>query len=73
VKKYNHIIVVGGKEAADGSMNLRVVNQPNEEATFGVLEATLGKKLDEKEKAKGVQVPLDVARKYFEDLANAFM
>jgi threonyl-tRNA synthetase len=73
VKKYNHVIVVGGKEAADGSMNLRVVNQPNEDATFGILEAALGKTLDEKEKAKGVQVSLDVARKYFETLANAFM
>jgi hypothetical protein len=37
------------------------------------LEAALGKTLDEKEKAKGVQVSLDVARKYFETLANAFM
>jgi threonyl-tRNA synthetase len=73
VKKYNHIIVVGSKEAEDGSMNMRVINQPNEDATFEVLEAVLGRTLAEKEKEKGVQIPLDVARKYFESLASAFM
>jgi threonyl-tRNA synthetase len=73
VKKYNHIIVVGSKEAEDSSMNMRVINQPNEDATFEVLEAVLGRTLAEKEKEKGVQIPLDVARKYFESLASAFM
>lgn len=73
VKKYNHIIVVGNKEAENGGMHLRVINQPNEEATFGVLEAALGKKLTETEKSRGAHIPLDVARKYFENLANSFM
>jgi threonyl-tRNA synthetase len=74
VKRYNHIIVVGGKEVESGSMNLQVVNQPNEEMTVEVLEQRLGRKLTEKESAKNtVNLGLDVARKYFENLANSFL
>jgi threonyl-tRNA synthetase len=73
LKKYNHMIVVGSKEAEIDAINLKLLNQPNEEATVEVLEAALGKKVTEKDLAKGVNVPLDVARKYFENLANGFM
>jgi threonyl-tRNA synthetase len=74
VKKYNHIIVVGGREVESGSMNLQIVNQPNEEATIEALENALGNKLNDKERAKHtVNVGLNVARKYFETLANSFL
>jgi threonyl-tRNA synthetase len=74
VKKYNHIIVVGGREVESGSMNLQIVNQPNEEATIEALENALGNKLNDKERAKNtVNVGLNVARKYFETLANSFL
>ncbi|KAH3977977.1 threonine--tRNA (Thr) ligase [Parastagonospora nodorum] len=72
-KKYNHMIVVGGKEAENDAVNLKVMNQPNKAATIRVLEAALGRKVTETEIAKGVTLPLDVARKYFEDLANTFL
>jgi threonyl-tRNA synthetase len=74
VKKYNHLIVIGGKEAENDAINLKLLNQPNNEATVKFLEAALGKLVDRKELAtKGVSVPLEIARKYFENLANAFM
>jgi threonyl-tRNA synthetase len=73
-KKYNHIIVVGGREVESGSMNLQVVNQPNEEMTIEVLEKVLGRKLTERESAKNtVSVGMNAARKYFENLANSFL
>ncbi|KAJ4366433.1 threonyl-tRNA synthetase [Neocucurbitaria cava] len=74
VKKYNHIIVVGGREVESGGMNLQIVNQPNEEATVEVLEKAIGKQLSEKDMSKdAVNVGLGVARKYFETLANSFL
>ena len=74
VKKYNHIIVVGGREVENGGMNLQIVNQPNEAATIEVLEQALGAELSEKDRSKGsVHVGLGVARKYFETLANSFL
>ncbi|KAI4701402.1 hypothetical protein J4E81_003142 [Alternaria sp. BMP 2799] len=73
-KKYNHIIVVGGKEVESGSMNLQIVNQPNEESTIEALQISLGKTLTERERSKvTVNVDLDGARKYFENLANSFL
>jgi threonyl-tRNA synthetase len=73
-KKYNHIIVVGGREVESGSMNLQIVNQPNEESTVEALQVSLGKKLTEKERSKAtVNVDLDGARRYFENLANSFL
>jgi threonyl-tRNA synthetase len=72
-KKYNHMIVVGGKEAENDAVNLKIVNQPNEEATIRILEATLGREVTEKQLSKGVTLPLEVARRYFENLANAFL
>ncbi|CAO2658106.1 Nn.00g073660.m01.CDS01 [Neocucurbitaria sp. VM-36] len=74
VKKYNHIIVVGGREVESGGMTLQIVNQPNEEATLKVLENALGQKLSDKDMSKGtVNVGLGVAREYFETLANSFL
>ncbi|KAF1851326.1 class II aaRS and biotin synthetase [Cucurbitaria berberidis CBS 394.84] len=74
VKRYNHIIVVGGREVESGGMTLQIVNQPNEEATIEVLEKALGTKLSEKDRSRGsVNVELSVARKYFETLANSFL
>lgn len=74
VKKYNHIIVVGGREAENGGMNLQIMNQPNEELTIGILEEALGQKLSEKERSKfAANVGLGVARNYFERLVNSFL
>jgi threonyl-tRNA synthetase len=74
VKKYNHIIVVGGREVESGSMNLQIMNQPNEQATVEALENALGNELNEKERAKNtVNIGLAAARKYFETLANSFL
>lgn len=72
-KKYNHMIVVGGKEAENDAVSLKIMNQPNKAATIWVLEAALGRQVTETEVSKGVTLPLDVARKYFENLANAFL
>lgn len=72
-KKYNHIIVVGGREVDSNSLNLQLVNQPQEDVTFEVLEKKLERQLTDQERSKGVNVPLDVARKYFEQLANSFL
>jgi threonyl-tRNA synthetase len=72
-KKYNHIIVIGGKEAEDDAVNLKMINQPDEEATTRILEAVLGRDVTIKQLSMGVTLPLDVARKYFENLANAFL
>lgn len=74
VKKYNHIIVVGGREVESCSMNLQIVYQPNEDATIDSLESVLGQKLTEKELSKSaVNIGLDAARKYFEKLTNTFL
>ncbi|KAH8728347.1 threonyl-tRNA synthetase [Phaeosphaeriaceae sp. PMI808] len=73
VKKYNHIIVVGGREAESGEMNLNIANQPNGEATISLLENALGRQLTEKEKTKGTNIRIDVARTYFEGLSNSFL
>jgi threonyl-tRNA synthetase len=74
LKMYNHQIVVGGKEAENDTVVLKIMNQPNHEATSRFLENALGEPVDEKQLAKrGVAMPLDIARKYFEMLANAFM
>lgn len=72
-KKYNHIIVVGGREADNDSMNLQIVNQPHEDTTIEVLEKHLERQLTDKERSKGANVPLSAARKYFEQLANSFL
>ena len=72
-KKYNHMIVVGGKEAENNAVNLKIMSQPNKAATIRVLEAALGRKVTETEISKGVTLPLDVARRYFENLANGFL
>jgi threonyl-tRNA synthetase len=74
VKRYNHIIVVGGREVESGSMNLQIVNQPNEALTIEVLEKSLERTLTERESVKStVNLEMDVARKYFENLANSFL
>jgi threonyl-tRNA synthetase len=73
LKKYNHLLVIGNKEAESGSVNMKLINQPNEEATIKILNAALRRKVTRKELTNGVDVPLDVARKYFENLANSFM
>jgi len=55
-------------------MKLQIVNQPNEESTIEALQASLGKTLTERERSKvTVNVDLDGARKYFENLANSFL
>ncbi|KAF1835691.1 class II aaRS and biotin synthetase [Decorospora gaudefroyi] len=74
VKKYNHIIVVGGKEVERGTMNMQIINQPNEEATVEMMQKILERDLTEKEHSKKtVNVGLDVARQYFETLVNSFL
>jgi len=73
VKKYNHIIVVGSKEVEAGGMNMQIANQPNEEQTVEMLESVISRKLTDREKSRGANVDLESARKYFENLANAYM
>ena len=74
VKKYNHIIVVGEKEAESGNITLQVVNQPKEEAALRELEKAMGRKLGQREQSKGVvDVGVDSARKYFESLVDSFL
>ena len=73
MKKYNHIIVVGGREVKSDSMNLQIVNQPNSEATFDELHQILGRETSQHERSKGTTVSLNEARKYFERLANSFL
>jgi threonyl-tRNA synthetase len=73
VKKYNHIIVVGGKEVERGGLSLQILNQPNETATVQILENVLGKQLSDKEKSRGAYADLGGARKYFETLANQYL
>jgi len=72
-KKYNHIIVVGNKEVEAGGMNMQIANQPNEEQTVEMLESVISRKLTDREKSRGANVDLESARKYFENLANAYM
>jgi threonyl-tRNA synthetase len=71
-KKYNYLIVVGGKEAESDSVSIKMMNHPSSEAA-AVLEDVLGNEVSVSALAKGVSVPLDVARKYFENMANGFM
>jgi threonyl-tRNA synthetase len=72
-KKYNHMIVVGSKEADNDTVSLRITNQPNFMPTVQMLKAASNMDFTEKELHAGINLPLDVARKYFENLANAFM
>ncbi|KAF2820421.1 class II aaRS and biotin synthetase [Ophiobolus disseminans] len=72
-KKYNHIIVVGSKEVESGGMNLQITNQPNEDATVDILEAAIRREALPAGKKKGTNLSLEEARKYFENLANAYM
>lgn len=72
--KYNHIIVVGGREIEAGVMNLQVVSQPNETATFAMLEKVLGNEIPNKVKAKTeVKISLEAARIYFTGLVNSYL
>ncbi|KAF2032919.1 class II aaRS and biotin synthetase [Setomelanomma holmii] len=73
VKKYNHIIVIGGKEVETVGMNLQVANQPDEASTIQILESVLGRQLTEKEKSRGASASVEAARHYFERLVNAYM
>jgi threonyl-tRNA synthetase len=72
-KKYNHMIVVGSKEAENNTVSLRIINQPKFMPTIQMLKDTSKMDFTKKELDAGVTLPLDVARKYFENLANAFM
>ncbi|KAF2128226.1 threonyl-tRNA synthetase [Dothidotthia symphoricarpi CBS 119687] len=75
VKKYNYIIVVGSNEVESGGVSLQINNQPNMEATKSILDAVIGKKAStEQQKVKGsVNLELNVARQYFEDLVDAYL
>jgi threonyl-tRNA synthetase len=67
------MIVVGSKEADNDTVSLRITNQPNFMPTVQMLKAASNMDFTEKELHAGINLPLDVARKYFENLANAFM
>ncbi|KAI8933863.1 hypothetical protein NX059_009561 [Plenodomus lindquistii] len=72
--KYNHIIIVGGREIEAGVMNLQIVNQPNESATIAVLDEALGCMLSDKDRTKmEVKISLEAARKYFTALVNSYI
>ncbi|KAH9863618.1 hypothetical protein J1614_009550 [Plenodomus biglobosus] len=72
--KYNHIIIVGGREIEAGVMNLQVVNQPNEAATAAILEQALGTGIPDKgQKNMEVKISLEAARTYFAGLVNSYL
>lgn len=72
--KYNHIIIVGGREIEAGVMNLQVVNQPNKAATAAILEQALGTGIPDKgEKNMEVKISLEAARTYFAGLVNSYL
>lgn len=75
VKKYNHIIVVGGREADNEEVSLQISNQPRMDSTQSVLNTVRGETTPiEKEKATAsYSMSLKVARKYFEELANSYL
>jgi threonyl-tRNA synthetase len=72
-KKYNHIIVVGGREAESGTINLRILNQPKYDAASGILVDVLNRSLTAKELSNGINMSLKEARKYYEELVDSFL
>jgi threonyl-tRNA synthetase len=75
-KKYNHIIVVGPSEVSSKTLKLEVVNQPNMPVIETVLQETIGRDIQPREKARGkLAIGLDVmaARAYFERLVNMYL
>lgn len=73
VKHYNHIVAIGLREAESGSVNMRLLPTHDSDRVKEVLRSFLDKEVTDKEIQKGVDMPLDVARKYFETLANAYL
>jgi len=75
-KKYNHIIVVGTKEAATKSVQLQVVNQPNDDAAVESILRARGREVNDADRKKGVitvDMGVEETRRYFEDLVNKYM
>lgn len=76
MKKYNHIIVVGGREVEAQTLQLQVLNQSNETATLDALRGALGREISDTDRSKGyVNVGLDIerTRAYFEELVDKFL
>lgn len=73
-KNYHHAIVVGEREAEKGSVSIKIMHTHNGDRVKEVLRSFLDKEATDFElRKKGVDMPLDVARKYFEALANAYL
>jgi threonyl-tRNA synthetase len=73
-KNYHHAIVVGEREAEKGSVSIKILHTHNKDRVKEVLRSFLNKEATDFElNNKGVDMPLDVARKYFEALANAYL
>jgi threonyl-tRNA synthetase len=76
-KKYNHIIVVGPREASNDALTLEVVNQPNMQGTEQVLEQVLGRQIQDSEKKRNGKLAVNIgvkeARSYFERMVNMYL
>jgi threonyl-tRNA synthetase len=76
MKKYNHIIVVGTKEVAAHSLQLQLVNQPNENAAVACLANVVGKEVGVADRRKGVVtvgMSVEQARRYLEEMVNRYL
>jgi threonyl-tRNA synthetase len=75
-KKYNHVIVVGTKEADMKSVQLQMVNQPNETAAVESIARAMGREMEDADKKKGVitvSMGVEETRRYFEDMVNRYL
>lgn len=75
-RKYNHILVVGTKEAATKTVQLQVANQPNADVAVGIVSRVLGRALvDAERKGGSVTTAMGVgeARRYFEELVSKYL
>ncbi|EKG18536.1 hypothetical protein MPH_04338 [Macrophomina phaseolina MS6] len=75
---YNHILVVGAKEMQKGAVQLQLWNQPNVGAAEDVLRhaasegaASLGE--EPIARGRGIELPLETVREYFEGMMDKYL
>ncbi|KAF1914373.1 hypothetical protein BDU57DRAFT_519343 [Ampelomyces quisqualis] len=73
LKHYNHAIVIGLRESETDSVSMKILHTHENARVKQVLRSFLDKEVTDGELQKGVDMPLDVARKYFEALANSYL
>ncbi len=74
LKKYNHILVVGHREARGVGAQVTVSNQPNVEATLQVLEQCVTGTLTSTERSRQqVFLGWEETRDYFQKLSNLYL